>query len=81
MKDYTCLPPGDDVGGADLPQSNASFTGGSGDSVPSLADLKRGYSQALDDPMGVGFNGERLNILFPEPGFGGFCGRPNGWER
>jgi hypothetical protein len=31
--------------------------------------------------MGVGFNGERLNILFPEPGFGGFCGRPNGWER
>lgn len=76
-----CMPPGEDVGGADLPQSNASYEGGSGGGNPSAADLRRGYSKALDDPMGVGVNGDRVNILFPEPDFGGFLGRPNGWER
>lgn len=79
--DYTCLPPGEDVGGNDLPQSNASYQGGSGGNDPPLKDLKRGYSNALDDPMEAGKNGDRLNILFPEQDFGGFCGRPNGWER
>lgn len=78
-KDYACMPPGDDVGGADLPQSNAGFQGGSGGSNAPLADLKRGYSTIGEDASVD--SGDRLNMLFPEPGFGGFCGRPNGWER
>lgn len=79
-KSYVCMPPGEDIEGADLPQSKASYEGGSGGNDPPLADLQRGYSSALDEPA-AGVNGDRLNILFPEPGFGGFCGRPNGWER
>ena len=80
-KDYTCMPPGEDVGGPDLPQSNVSYEGGTGAASAPRSVLKRGYSNAEDDPMDIGTNGERVNILFPQPGFGGFCGRPNGWER
>lgn len=80
MTDY-CMPPGEDVGGSDLPQSKVSYQGGSGGGSPSQAELRRGFTSAPDDPLGVGVNGDRLNILFPEPDFGGFLGRPNGWER
>jgi hypothetical protein len=80
-KEY-CMPPGDDVGGPDLPESTVSYEGGSGSgNSPSRTDLKRGYSLVGSEAMPMGLTGERLNILFPEPGFGGFCGRPNGWER
>lgn len=78
-KAYPCLPPGEEIGGADLAQSSASFTGGSGDSVPSTAELKRGYSDA--ELSAADLADGRLNFPFLQRGDGGFCGRPNGWER
>ncbi len=78
MKAYSCMPPGETIDGTDLPQSTASYEGASGSAAPTLAVLKRGYSDA---EAAGSLADVRLNLPFPEPGFGGFCGRPNGWER
>lgn len=77
-KAYACLPPGEEIGGADLAQSSVSFTGGSGDSVPSTAELKRGYSDA---ELSAAEFSDRYTSPFLDRSAGGFCGRPHGWER
>lgn len=63
----------------DLPDSSGSTEGASGGSLggASHADLKRGYSNASDEPD------EGMTDVFrmpPEPGHG-FLDRPQGWER
>lgn len=60
--------------GPDLPESNEGIEGGFVDGA-SMAMLKRGYTSldVVDDPY--------VSIFTPEPGFGGFAGRPHGWER
>lgn len=60
--------------GRALRESNASYSGASGDGCPNMADLKRGFSE-LADP-------QHAHTPFAEAvERGGFLSRPQGWER
>jgi hypothetical protein len=70
---------------AALPASDASYTGGSGGNDPSLATLKAGFAKLADPETPMHWlpqnadNGE--NYVGNPRERGGFCDRPQGWER
>jgi hypothetical protein len=59
-----------------LPESNAAIEGGSNGALDgaNMTDLKRGY--AIDT-----IKDEADPYYYSEEPMGGFCGRPQGWER
>lgn len=59
-----------------LPESNASYTGGTNGSMgeATMADLKRGYTKPAPE------SSDDQPMFYPETE-GGFVGRPKGWER
>ena len=62
--------------GPDLPESNEGYEGGmNAVDGASLSQLKAGFCKLTPEPEPY------VSIFTPEPGFGGFAGRPHGWER
>lgn len=60
--------------GRALRESNASYTGASGDGCPDVASLKRGFSELPDPTHQPTYFGEGVDR-------GGFLTRAQGWER
>jgi hypothetical protein len=60
--------------GPALRESNAAYTGASGDGCPDVATLKRGFAELADPQPQLTYFGEGVNR-------GGFLTRPQGWER